>query len=846
MSKPGQSAVLKPLETEALSKAGGRESNEDDFGCVLSEDGRSGCWVVADGLGGHRGGETAAKIAVETILSTYRTNPAFAPETIRAGLLATQKEIRRQQEEDPRLYGMRTTAVVLLVQGDRALWAHVGDTRLYLFREGKPIHQTQDHSVTRALYDAGQLTTEQIRTDENRNRLTRVLGKDEDVEPTFAEPVRLHPGDAFLLCTDGFWEHVDEPTMSAELAAASGQPPKAWLDGMEPRLLQKVTGDYDNYTAVAVYCHPPRPARVVGPSPEPVTEIVRSKPPQPVAPVPAAPPVEPPAPRPTPEPATTKELEPKRPREGRRRRRPMMLLGVLGSIVVPAVIAWIVIQPRIPRPGESPTEPNRPPRAVADVVEVDEQNPGPYPIRVLENDEDPDGDELKLASVNRPLRGELTWDEEGVLYYVPPEGSTEAETVTYEVTDGRGATVEGTVEIRVKRPEVPPTPELAPTPEPQQPAPEPQPPTPMPPPTPEPQQPAPEPQPPTPMPPPTPEPQPPAPSTPTPPPSAPEPPPPTIPGPPPPKPEPPPPSTDPNEGGENRPPVFNADAAKWETSAETEVVIDLRTVVSDPDDDPVTVKSVSTSDKGMITRRPDGTLVYKPKPGATGTDRFTLDVSDGENTVTGTATVAISPNSLTVVRSSSNGLEYARIPADETQGVKQSFWLGTTEVPYGVFKKYLQDKGKEVPKQHDDSTDEHPIINVLWAEAKDFCESTGGRLPTEAEWRYAARAGRQNATYPWGEDDPTCFEGKATDANFSKCRKKMPVQVGLFRVNSFQLHNMAGNVSEWCQDEADGKHIYLGGSFKSDKNGVVTAERQLTKDKTFADVGFRCARDQAP
>ena len=101
-------------------------------------------------------------------------------------------------------------------------------------------------------------------------------------------------------------------------------------------------------------------------------------------------------------------------------------------------------------------------------------------------------------------------------------------------------------------------------------------------------------------------------------------------------------------------------------------------------------------------------------------------------------------------------------------------------------------------------------------------------------------------SYPWGEGHPTCFEGKATDANFKDCKKGMPVQVGSFQANSFQLHDMAGNVSEWCQDEEDGKHVYLGGSFRSGKWGLRTTSRVLTKDKRLDDVGFRCARDRAP
>jgi hypothetical protein len=135
----------------------------------------------------------------------------------------------------------------------------------------------------------------------------------------------------------------------------------------------------------------------------------------------------------------------------------------------------------------------------------------------------------------------------------------------------------------------------------------------------------------------------------------------------------------------------DADAAKWETSAETEVVIDLWRAVSDPDGDPITIKFFGISAKGKTTLRRDGTLLYKPKPGAWGPDSFLFEVTDGQYSVTGTVRITISGspsrqpsagNSLF----SPNTLEYARIPSDRSQGIT-GFWLGTTEVPFRAFKK---------------------------------------------------------------------------------------------------------------------------------------------------------------
>ena len=238
------------FNSATISRTGGRSENQDSYGYKSESD--SGIWVVADGLGGHRGGEIASHVAVTAILDVWRPDAPLTTGTMATLVDAAQAAILEQQQTQPHLSSMRTTVVLLLAQGSEAVWAHVGDTRLYLFRESVITVQTLDHSVPQAMVAAGEITREQIRTHADRNRLLRAVGNPDEVKPTIlGASQRIQHGDAFLLCTDGFWEYVTELEMAADLAAA--RTPQAWLERMEMRLVSKAKADNDNYTALALF-----------------------------------------------------------------------------------------------------------------------------------------------------------------------------------------------------------------------------------------------------------------------------------------------------------------------------------------------------------------------------------------------------------------------------------------------------------------------------------------------------------------------------------------------------------------------------------------------------------------
>jgi serine/threonine protein phosphatase PrpC len=234
-----------------LCQPGGQKINEDAIrNLMISAD--RGCWIVADGLGGHGGGDVASKIVADTMAEAYRVKPEFSSAHLRKMLDFAQYALLSRQQDDYRLSAMRSTVVILLLEDAKAWWAHVGDTRLYHFANKRIVHQTKDHSASQAMVDAGDIAYKDIRHHEDRNRLTRSLGNDGQVRPTIlVQPVMLDEGSAFLLCTDGFWEFVSEGEMETTFTKAST--PEAWLAAMELILLRNAPSNHDNYTATAIF-----------------------------------------------------------------------------------------------------------------------------------------------------------------------------------------------------------------------------------------------------------------------------------------------------------------------------------------------------------------------------------------------------------------------------------------------------------------------------------------------------------------------------------------------------------------------------------------------------------------
>jgi PPM family protein phosphatase len=234
-----------------------RDHNEDSY----LIDNELQLYVVADGMGGHAGGGTASRIAVETIDRELRSAKASSedpfraevplqdsplPDAIRNAVGSACQAIFTAAQEDPRLAGMGTTVIALLVKGDQAFFAHVGDSRAYLIR-GELIQQvSEDHSLVNEQIKAGMITPEEAKHSRYKNIITRSVGFEEEVQVDVMG-LTLQPGDTFLLCSDGLANMVDDEELRQVIDATP-------LERAPEKLVEMANerGGDDNITVIVV------------------------------------------------------------------------------------------------------------------------------------------------------------------------------------------------------------------------------------------------------------------------------------------------------------------------------------------------------------------------------------------------------------------------------------------------------------------------------------------------------------------------------------------------------------------------------------------------------------------
>ena len=200
-----------------ISKTGlVRQRNEDRFyaqGPLL---------IVADGMGGYTGGEYASTMVVDTIVEVVNEATEMSTDVLQNAILQANRMVYEKSQSYKELEGMGTTAVVAYVQEDTLYWAHVGDSRLYLYGQEGLHRMTKDHSMVQQLVEAGTITEDEVIHHPKRNMLTRAIGVYETVEVDTGV-VEVHQNDRILLCSDGLSGYIEESKIEQVLSEENNE-----------------------------------------------------------------------------------------------------------------------------------------------------------------------------------------------------------------------------------------------------------------------------------------------------------------------------------------------------------------------------------------------------------------------------------------------------------------------------------------------------------------------------------------------------------------------------------------------------------------------------------------------
>lgn len=212
----------------------------------------SNLYVVADGMGGHVGGQRASQLATESIKTLVLENigtieASEVAQLLADSLRAASKRIHEETWIHPELKGMGTTTTALLIHEQEATIAHVGDSRAYLIREGEIQQLSEDHSLVQEQFRAGLISAEQARHSRYRNIITRSIGFEDDVDVDMMV-LQAYPADIFLLCTDGLTTLVEDPDILKTILQNSPE-----TAGQKLIDLANERGGNDNITVVLVY-----------------------------------------------------------------------------------------------------------------------------------------------------------------------------------------------------------------------------------------------------------------------------------------------------------------------------------------------------------------------------------------------------------------------------------------------------------------------------------------------------------------------------------------------------------------------------------------------------------------
>ena len=239
------------MQFYSISDRGKQRFNNEDC-CVAKSIGRYTVLILADGMGGHSGGEIASSKAIETVLAAFEEKltrpliPAQIFSLLSSALKSANDSIYELSLSDPALHGMGTTIDICIISDNNAYIAHIGDSRVYhITHDGKINLVTKDHSLMQYMIEKGELTEEQAQHHPQKNVITRALGTSQGVQEDIAT-LKLSEGDRLLLCSDGLTNMLEEKVIS-DVVLQNPQPEVA-----VPELIRRANdaGGDDNITVI--------------------------------------------------------------------------------------------------------------------------------------------------------------------------------------------------------------------------------------------------------------------------------------------------------------------------------------------------------------------------------------------------------------------------------------------------------------------------------------------------------------------------------------------------------------------------------------------------------------------
>lgn len=243
-----------PVRVAHRSCIGARSGNEDSL--AVEQLASHWCLVLSDGAGGHSDGALASRLAVERVAEGFRSRPPQDPADLAELVLdahdavVAAQRVRRETHPGAGMYATIVVLVLDLAQG-RAMWSHVGDSRLYHWRDGALVSVTRDDSVLQAMIDTGAVDAARMQGVAHSGVLLAALGSGEEIEPNVEGPLELRSSDAFLLCSDGWWSGLDASRLAAALGRAAT--PDEWLDEMRRLVAERADPRQDNHSAIACW-----------------------------------------------------------------------------------------------------------------------------------------------------------------------------------------------------------------------------------------------------------------------------------------------------------------------------------------------------------------------------------------------------------------------------------------------------------------------------------------------------------------------------------------------------------------------------------------------------------------